>query len=153
MTPKQIIDPTPGGTPPSISQGIRVGDTIYVSGQVAFGADGEIVGVGDAAAQAEQCFKNLEAVLEAAGASLADVVKLTNFFTSADYFPAYRDVKQRLLPKDPPASTSSARLGKARVTCKSRPSFASRWVCHSAKLATLSLPTDSFFICNGIFNP
>ena len=45
-------------------------------------------------------------MLEAAGASLADVVKLTNYFTSADHFPAYRDVKQRLLPKDPPASTS-----------------------------------------------
>ncbi len=106
MTPKQIINPTPGGTPPSISQGIRVGDTVYVSGQVAFGADGQIVGVGDAEAQAEQCFKNLEAVLEAAGASLGDVVRLTNYFTSADYFPAYRDVKQRLFPKDPPASTS-----------------------------------------------
>ena len=106
MTPKQIIDPTPGGAPPSISQAIRVGDTVYVSGQVAFGANGEIVGVGDAAAQAEQCFKNLAAVLEAGGASLSDVVKLTNYFTSADYFPAYRDVKQRLFPKDPPASTS-----------------------------------------------
>ena len=105
MTPKQIIDPTPGGAPPSISQAIRVGNTVYVSGQVAFDGNGEIVGVGDAAAQAEQCFKNLEAVLEAGGASLADVVKLTNYFTSADYFPASRDVKQRLLPKDPPAST------------------------------------------------
>ena len=106
MTPKQIIDPNPGGPPPSISQGIRVGDTIYVSGQVAFDGNSEIVGVGDAAAQAEQCFKNLAAVLEAGGASLADVVKLTNYFTSADYFPAYREVKQRVLPKDPPASTS-----------------------------------------------
>ena len=105
MTPKQIIDPNPGGPPPSISQGIRVGDTVYVSGQVAFDGNGEIVGVGDAAAQAEQCFKNLAAVLEAAGASLADVIKLTNYFTSADYFPAYREVKQRLFPKDPPAST------------------------------------------------
>ena len=106
MTPKQIIDPTPGGAPPSISQAIRVGNTVYVSGQVAFDGDGEIVGVGDAAAQAEQCFKNLAAVLEAGGASLGDVVKLTNYFTSADYFPAYRDVKQRSFPKDPPASTS-----------------------------------------------
>ena len=105
MTPKQIIDPTPGVTPPSISQAVRVGDTIHISGQVAFDGNGEIVGVGDAAAQAEQCFKNLAAVLEAGGASLADVVKLTNYFTSADYFPAYREVKQRLFPKDPPAST------------------------------------------------
>ena len=45
-------------------------------------------------------------MLEAGGAGLADVVKLTNYFTSADYFPAYREVKQRVLPKDPPASPS-----------------------------------------------
>ena len=104
--PKQVIDPTPGVTPPSISQAIRVGDTIYISGQVAFDASGALVGKGDAAAQAEQCLKNVETVLKAAGSGLGDVVKITAYFTDADYFPPYRDLKERLFPKDPPASTS-----------------------------------------------
>lgn len=103
--PKQVIDPTPGVTPSSISQAIRVGDTIFISGQVAFDARGHLVGKGDAAAQAEQCFSNIESILKMAGSSLADVVKVTAYFCDTAYFPAYRDLKEKLFPEQPPAST------------------------------------------------
>ncbi|KMO96109.1 RidA family protein [Streptomyces roseus] len=50
---------------------------IFVAGQVAWDADGAIVGEGDLAAQVEQCYLNVAAALAAAGASFGDVVKLT----------------------------------------------------------------------------
>lgn len=54
--------------------------TVYVAGQVAVDADGRLVGVGDLAAQVEQAYLNLHAALAAAGATLADLVKVTAYF-------------------------------------------------------------------------
>lgn len=53
--------------------------TIYIGGQNAVAADGQVVGSGDLAAQTEQVFKNLETVLAASGATLHDIVKWTIF--------------------------------------------------------------------------
>ena len=68
---------------PAFSQAVMVegaARTIYVGGQKAVSADGWLVGVGDLAAQTEQVFTNLETVLEAAGATLHDIVKWTIYF-------------------------------------------------------------------------
>jgi reactive intermediate/imine deaminase len=89
----------------AFSQAVRAGDTLYVSGQIAIGADGSLVGAGDARRQAEQCFDNLEAVLRAAGMRLDDVVKFTCFMVDVADYPAYRDVKVARLPRTTPAST------------------------------------------------
>ena len=89
----------------AFSQAVRAGDTLYVSGQIAIGADGALVGAGDARRQAEQCFDNLEAVLRAAGMGLDDVVKFTCFMVDVADYPAYRDVKVARLPRTTPAST------------------------------------------------
>lgn len=67
---------------PAFSQAVVVtnpGRTIYIGGQNAVNAQGEIVGKGDLAAQTEQIFANLGVVLEAAGATLHDIVKWTMF--------------------------------------------------------------------------
>ena len=53
--------------------------TVYISGQVPFDTQRELVGKGDKRAQMEQVFRNLEAALKAAGATWKDVVKLTTF--------------------------------------------------------------------------
>ena len=82
--------------------------TVYVSGQVALDAEGRTVGAGDLAAQTEQVMRNLEVALQAAGATFADVTKITTFVV--DYRPEHRavisGVRSRYFPADaPPAST------------------------------------------------
>lgn len=77
------------------SQAIRCGQFLYTSGQVGFEpTTGELVG-SDAQTQAERAIKNMQAVLEAAGASLANVVKTTVFLTRMSDFQAMNEVYAR----------------------------------------------------------
>jgi len=79
---------------------------LFVSGQGGISAEGELVGDGDFKAQAELAFRNLEAVLQGAGASLADVVKLTVYLTDMARLRDYIAVKARFINGDQPASTA-----------------------------------------------
>jgi reactive intermediate/imine deaminase len=83
------------------------GRLVAVAGQVAMDEHGELVGEGDAAAQAERVFENLRLALDAAGATFADVVKLGIFVTDISILPAIREVRDRYVDLDrPPASTA-----------------------------------------------
>jgi enamine deaminase RidA (YjgF/YER057c/UK114 family) len=75
--------------------------TIYIGGQDAVDAAGRIVGKGDIRAQTEQVFKNLQAALEAAGASLENVVKWNLLIMQGQPLPAGFEVFQRVWGRRP----------------------------------------------------
>jgi reactive intermediate/imine deaminase len=82
------------------------GTWIYVSGQVALGAEGTLVGPGDMKAQTRQVFENLRAILAADGATFADVVKIGTYLTTLDDIAGMREVRSEYLTSEPPASTA-----------------------------------------------
>jgi 2-iminobutanoate/2-iminopropanoate deaminase len=104
MSDIERFDP-PGMRFAGMSQAVRCGAWITVSGQVAL-KDGQVVGIGDAAAQARQCFANIETVLAEAGASLWDVVSLRCFLVDKSAYEGYANVKSMLFKDKSPASTT-----------------------------------------------
>ena len=104
--PIQHINPSTIAPPRGYSHVVKDGSTVYVAGQVARDRDGKIVGVGDAKAQTEQVFKNLEAALTAAGGNLSHIVKTNTFMTHREDIPVFREIKAKYLPgDDSPVST------------------------------------------------
>lgn len=76
---------------------VTTGRTAYVSGQVALDADGALVGGADVGAQAAQCLANLGRVLDALGATWADVAKIGWYVRDAGQVQAVRDARDALL--------------------------------------------------------
>lgn len=96
------------------SQAVKAGGFVFLSGQVALDpASGQVV-EGDVRAQTERVLKNLQAVLAAAGSSLAAVVKTTVFLADMNDFAAMNEVYGRFFSSDPPAraTVQAARLPK-----------------------------------------
>jgi enamine deaminase RidA (YjgF/YER057c/UK114 family) len=107
INPKALIAPGPA----MYSHVAKVvsGTIVYLSGQVPSDASGKIIGEGDFEAQVEQVFRNLKIAVEAAGGSMADIVKL-NYFLAAEVdqaiVPKMRPIRDRYLNvENPPAST------------------------------------------------
>ena len=105
MDVEQIrVDPDPY-EPYRLSQGFRVGELLFVSGQAAIDPEGQLIGIGDFDAQAEQTFRNLERVLQAAGSGLDRVVKVTIFLTDMANFPKVVELRGRWFSQPYPADT------------------------------------------------
>jgi reactive intermediate/imine deaminase len=86
---------------------VTAGRPVYISGQIALDAAGELVGPGDVGAQAQQVFENLRAALGSVGAGFDQVVKLTVYLVDATQMPAVREVRNRYVDTArPPASTA-----------------------------------------------
>ena len=97
-----------GGLPEPFSHytdAVRAGNLLFVSGCVALDAEGKLVGEGDVVAQARQVFTNIGLCLSAAGASFADVVKVTTFLTDIADRARINPVRQEFFGEARPAST------------------------------------------------
>ena len=99
---------------PAFSPGVRVGELLFVSGQIAQGDDGQLVGAGDCAAQTRQVMARIRAIVEAAGATMSDVVKITTFLVNLDDYPAFSAVRSETFPDSPPASSTVVVAGLVR---------------------------------------
>ena len=90
---------------PRYTLGWRVGQTIYVAGQLPYDKDGNLMGLGDIKAQTRRVFENVRAVVEAGGGTMDDVVKLTVFVTDVRFREPYGEVRTEFFGPNPPAST------------------------------------------------
>jgi reactive intermediate/imine deaminase len=84
---------------------VRFGDLLFVSGVAPLDAEGRLVGADDPVAQTRQIFLNLQRVLEAAGATFADVLKVTVFLTDVGDRTKINPVRQEFFGEARPAST------------------------------------------------
>lgn len=102
IQPKGLADPRP-----RYSQGILAegGKLLFIAGQTASDANGNVVGKGDIKAQTRQVFDNIKAVLEAAGGSFDNMVMTTTYITDRKYREGYNEVRRDIYKKDPPTST------------------------------------------------
>jgi enamine deaminase RidA (YjgF/YER057c/UK114 family) len=93
----------PNATPPAgmYSHVARMapGELAFIAGQVAIDKAGTSVGVGDLAAQVDQVFANLGAILKDLGADFESVVQFTTYLTSADSIPTFMAARSALFPK------------------------------------------------------
>ena len=102
----RYINPGTLAALPGFTHAVRIGPTLYVSGEIGLDSTGRLVGPGDLSAQATQAFANLATVLRIGGASLADVAKLTIYVVN--YSPKDLDVIRQAAPdffpqRNPPA--------------------------------------------------
>lgn len=86
------------------SQAVRAGNTVYLSGQIPLDpATMQVAGGGDFRAEAVQVFKNLQAVAEAAGGTLGDMVKINAYLTDLGNFAVFNEVMAEFIPQPFPA--------------------------------------------------
>jgi enamine deaminase RidA (YjgF/YER057c/UK114 family) len=108
---REIFSPATLPPPVGYSHIAKVsrGTLVYVAGQVSSDASGRLVGEGNFEAQVEQVFRNLKLALEAAGAAMADIVKMNTYLVAEvgqDDVAKLRAIRERYLTTaKPPAST------------------------------------------------
>ncbi len=102
-----VTDKAPEAVGP-YSQGIKIGDFIFLSGQVGIDAETNKLVPGGVEAQARQIFKNIQAVLKEAGADLSNVVKATVFLKDMADFKKVNDIYARHFDKPYPARSAVA---------------------------------------------
>lgn len=110
MTQRQAVasDQAPAALGP-YSQAIIAGGFVFCSGTAGIDPSTGVARDG-IAAQTEQALNNLAAILQAAGASMADLVKTTIFYSSVDDFAVVNEVYERHMPDPPPARSAPANV-------------------------------------------
>jgi enamine deaminase RidA (YjgF/YER057c/UK114 family) len=87
--------------------GIKVGDTVYTSGLVSLDSDGNVIG-DDVYSQSVQVLKNIQSVLEVAGGSMSDIVKINTFLTDISQYDEFSKARNEVFVSGTPASAAYA---------------------------------------------
>ena len=101
-----------GGRP--YSPALKVGDYLYISGQVAIDAQGKTVGAGDPVAQARQAFENIKELVEAAGGTMDDIVFLMIYVTDIRHYFTFGELRKEYFKPPYPACTAIGVTGLAQ---------------------------------------
>jgi reactive intermediate/imine deaminase len=108
MTRKAVV-PVPGFPKPagvwSSAVVVEAKRLLFISGLLARNSTGQLVGVGDIRAQTRQVCENLKSAVEAAGGTLADLVRVDVYITDMTMFDDIHAVRAEFFPSEPPAST------------------------------------------------
>lgn len=104
---QQIERKNPEGLtdPSAYNHLVKVGNLMFIAGQVALDAQGNVVGEGDMVAQVRQVLENMKTVLASEGADFSNVVKINIFTTDIERFRGAADVRREYFDGNPPAST------------------------------------------------
>ncbi len=104
-----------GLTPnPAFSLAVQVGELLFVSGQVAQDNEGNPVGIGDCESQTRHIMSRIRTIVEAAGATMQDVVKITTFLTDISNYGGFSKARAETFPNSPPASSTVIVVGLVR---------------------------------------
>lgn len=97
---KRIVEPAGGSIHPlpwPYSHGVLAGGTLYLAGQVALDEELRLIGPGDFAEQARQTWRNIQTVVEAAGGTLADIVRVTAYMADMSHLETLHEVRREFL--------------------------------------------------------
>ena len=107
MAKRKVIDPGwQWDDKIPLAQAVKVGEVLYISGQIALDPSGALVGADDMKAQSQRVFGNIEAILRMAGGTLENVVKITAYLTDMSRYGEYNEVRGKFLKDHRPASTT-----------------------------------------------
>ncbi len=105
--PRRSLFPNPDNKPSGFSPATRAGNMVFVSGHVSVDAEGNLVGKDDAYAQSVQVLNNVDAALRVAGATRADITKITAFLINSEDYAGYAKARLEFFEGDPgPASST-----------------------------------------------
>ena len=102
---KEVIVPENVMQARGFSHAIKAGNTIYIAGQTATDEEGNIIGGGDIVAQTDRTYENIKRVLEAAGASITDIVMLRIYCKDLDGFAKTGEARKKYFGQHFPATT------------------------------------------------
>jgi len=88
------------------SQATETDDLVFTAGQIPLTPEGDLLDHADIDVQTEQALENVEAILEAAGSSMDDALKITVYLTDIEQFETMNDVYETFFEADPPARSA-----------------------------------------------
>lgn len=89
-----------------MSQGVKMGNFVFISGQISQDPNGKVVGENDMTAQSKKVYENIEAILKQAGGTFANIIKVTAYLTDMTRYQEYNQVRAQVFRDYKPASTT-----------------------------------------------
>ena len=99
------IQPEGMHRPTGYTHVVKAGNLVFLAGQTATDSSGNVVGIGNVEAQADQVYENIKTALASVGANLSSLIKTTTYLTRSEDIDGYRRARAKHIPTDLPAST------------------------------------------------